>query len=417
MTRLTARGTSLVAVAVATYAVARVIGTWELYLLAVAFLSVVGVSWVLVLATARHLEVVRTVTPRWPVAGDPLLLSCRVRNGSFLPGLQVALAPAAGALGGSDLPLEVDSLGSRSERVATSGPWPARRGVYRLPAQVAVAEDPLGLVQSRRRLGDTLDLTVSPRLVHFASCALFADLGIRRGGGRRGLQPLDASEFRGVRPHVPGEALNRVDWKATAKAGSLMLRETEDATDSDVALLLDGAVSCVSGEPPETNFETAIQVIGSIADYALRSGHAVDLLLSENDWRPIRLSPDATSRRRLLAILAGAIPRGSSQPGPSLRALVADGRSLARRRDLTIVVLSLDRELVRSLVALQKEGRPVSVVHVADPSLASEASTAPSLNLRRLLSAAGVHYITVGGGDDLRTALSVRHEGRRAQAR
>ena len=48
---------------------------------------------------------------------------------------------------------------------------------------------------------------------------------MRHGGGRRRLPTLDASEFRGIRPHEPGEPLNRVDWKSTAKTGSLMLRE------------------------------------------------------------------------------------------------------------------------------------------------------------------------------------------------
>jgi len=416
MTRPTARGTALLAVAVATYMAARIVGTWELYLLAFAFLAAVGVSWVLVLATGRHLQVVRTVTPRQPVAGDPLLLSFRVRNGSLLPGLQVTLVDATGELGSRDRLIEVESLRSRSERVATSGPWPARRGIYRLPAQIAVAEDPLGLVRIRRRLGDTLDLTVSPRLAHLASCALFADMGARRGGGRRGLPSLDASEFRGIRPHNPGEPLNRVDWKATAKTGSLMLREMEDATDSDVTLLLNGAAPGVFGEPPETDFEVAVQAAGSMADCALRSGRAVALLLPENAWRPLRLSPDAKSRRRLLAILAGATSRGSSQLGTSLHALVADGRPLARTQNLTLVVLGLDRGLVHSLVSLQKGGLPVSVVHVADHSLVPTPSV-ESLDLRRSLSVAGVHYLALDRGDDLRAALSIRPEGRRARAR
>ena len=417
MTRPTARGVALLAVAVGAYLAARIVGTWELYFLAFAFLAAVGVAWVLVLATGRHLQVVRSVTPAQPVAGDPLLLSFLVRNGSALPGLQVTLVDATGELGGHDRPIEVESLGSRSERVAKSGPWPARRGVHRLPAPIAVAEDPLGLVRARRRLGDTLNLTVFPRLARLASCALYAGVGVRRAGRRRRLPTVAASELRGIRPHNPGEPLNRVDWKSTAKTGSLMLREMEEATDGGVALLLNGAAPCVLGEPPETTFEMAVQAAGSIADFALRSGHPVTLLLPDNEWRPIRLSSNAESRRRLLAILAGATPRGLTELGPSLRALVADGRRLARTRSLTLVVLSLDRGLVRALVALRGEGLPVSVVHVADRPLVAAGAAAESLDLGRSLSAAGVHYLAVGRGDDLRTALSMRPEGRYARAR
>jgi len=415
MTRPTARGTALLAVAAATYAAARIVGTWELYLLAFALLAAVIVTWVQVLAIGRRLDVTTSVTPRQPVAGDPLLLSFRVKSGSLLPGQQVTLLHATGELGGCDRPIHVESLGPRAQRVVTSGPWPARRGIHHLPALVAVAADPLGLVHVRRRLG-TMDITVSPRLVHLGSCALFPDMGVGEGGRRR-LPTLHGSEFRGIRPHSPGEPLNRVDWKATAKTGNLMLRETEDAANGDVTLLLNGAAPHVGGQPPETSFELAVQAAGSIADYALRAGHATTLLVPENEWRPIRLAPDANGHLRLLEILAGVTPRGLADLGPSLRALVADPRLFERTRMLTVVVLSLDRGLMRALIALQKQGLRVSVVHVPASSFVPAVSTAESSSLRLALSAAGVGYFAVSRGDDLRAALSIRSEDRRARGR
>ena len=126
MTRPTPRGAALVAVAVATYVAARILGTWDLYVLALAFTALVCVSWGLVEAGARRLEVTRDVTPSAPVAGDLLLFSFRVKSGSSLPGLQVTLYEATGGLDGSDRPLEVETLGGRSGRTVTS--LPARRG-------------------------------------------------------------------------------------------------------------------------------------------------------------------------------------------------------------------------------------------------------------------------------------------------
>jgi uncharacterized protein (DUF58 family) len=414
MTRPTARGASVLVVAAATYLAARIVGTWELYLLAFALLAAVVVTWVQVRAIGRRLQVTRAVTPRQPVAGDPLLLSFRVKSESLVPGQQVTLLHADGSLGGPDRPLHVESLGSRGERVVKSGPWPARRGVHHLPALVAVAEDPLGFVEVRRSMS-TLDVVVPPRLVHLGSCALFADRGV--GGSSHRLPTLRGSEFRGIRPHNPGEPLNRVDWKATAKTGSLMLRETEDAGDGGVTLLLNGAEPHVTGEPPETNFELAIQAAGSIADYALRAGHATTLLLPEQHWRPLRLAPDAKGHVRLLEVLAGAAPRGLPQLGGSLCALISGGRLLERTRMLLLVVLALDGGLVRELIALQRVGLRASVVHVAAGSFGSAASAGESSNLRLALSAAGVGYLSLGRGDDLRAALSIPGENRRARVR
>ena len=82
-----------------------------------------------------------------------------------------------------------------------------------------------------------------------------------------------------------------MDWKSTAKTGSLMLREMEAATDDDLTLLLNGAAADVAGELPDTTFEVAVQAAGAMAAYSLRSGHSVNLLLPENGWRPVRLSP------------------------------------------------------------------------------------------------------------------------------
>jgi len=417
MTRPTARGIALLAVAGATYLAARILGTWELYFLAFAFLATVGLCWMLVLATGRRLEVIRTVSPAQPVAGDPLVFRFRVTNGSLLPGLQVTLVAATGGLIGHDGSIDVESLGARSERVATSGSRPARRGVYRLPPYIAVAEDPLGLVRARRRFGETLALTVPPRLVHLPSCDLYAGVGDRGAGRRRRLPAVDATEFRGIRPHNPGEPLNRVDWKSTAKTGSLMLRELESATDGGLTVLLNGAGSQLVGEAPDTNFEVGVQAAGSIADCALRAGHPVTLLLPDDKWLPIRLSPHAESRRRLLALLAAAAPRGLSELGPSLRALAGGARKDARTRSLTLIVLRLDRSLVRAVAALREEGLPVAVVHVADDRRETAASAGEDRDLRRSLVASGVRYLPVSRVEDLCAALSARPEARRARVR
>ena len=221
-------------------------------------------------------------------------------------------------------------------------------------------------------------------------------------------------EFRGIRPHEPGEPLNRVDWKSTAKTGSLMLREMEAATDDEVTLLLDGAAADVAGDGPDTTFEIAVQAAGAMAAYELRSGHSVTLLLPDRGWRPMRLSPDAKGLRRLLGALAETGPNGLSRLGPSLRAIVADRRPHARSRVVTLVVLKLDDGLVNALVRLRATGLPVSIVHVVDEPAADSPE---ARGLRRSLTAAGIRYVPVGRTDDLHLALSAGPVGRHALVR
>ena len=418
MVRPTARGVALLAVAVGTYLAARVVGTWELYLLSFTFLAAVLVSWLLVLASGRKLRATRSLTPDQATAGDQLLLSFRVKNGSLSPGLQVTLPDAAGDLSVNRRQIEFESLGPRAERAFTVGPEAARRGVHHLPVLEARAEDPLGLVRTRRHLGEALDVVVYPRLVQLDSCVLFADMGARGQHGRRGPATVGASEFRGVRPHYPGEPLSHVDWKSTAKTGNLMMREMDDPTSGDITLLLDGTASRVTGVPPDTNFELAVQAVGSVADYALRAGRSVNLLLHETGWRQTRLSPDTDGHRRLLEALARATPHTTWQLGPSLRTLLADGGRLPRTRMVTLVVLSLDRELVRPLLALRQKGVHLSLIHAEAGSFAPTPPPRESPELLLSLASAGVLCLTLRRGDDLRSALSLRRaESRHARLR
>ena len=264
---------------------------------------------------------------------------------------------------------------------------------------------------------------MAPRLDELASCAPCAAVGVRHGGGRRRLPTRDAWEFHGVRPHIPGEP-NRVDWKSTAKTGSLMLREMEAASEDDLTVLLSGAAACDSGQTPDSGFEMAVRAAGSMAAFTLRSGHGVSLLLPERAWKPVRLTPGAASRRRLLGVLAEVEPQGPSRLGPSLQSVVG-GRTRLLRGALVLVVLCLDAGLVDALRRLRGQGVPVSVVHVTGDAHGAtggdaagrRAVPAPDAELQLALAAAGVRYVRLQPADDLRAALGAGSSRRLVRAR
>jgi uncharacterized protein (DUF58 family) len=416
MARPTARGWGLVLVAAGIYLAARVVGTWELYLLAVAFAAAVLVSWLLVSFSSRRLAVTRLITPAQPLAGDRLAVTFRLDQAPPLPGLQVVLRGVAGDLGAGDEELEFDALGLRRTRAA-AGPWTARRGVHRLPPMPADMDDPLGLAHTQRLLGEARELVVYPRLVALSSCVLFGGDGRRREQSRRGLPAGGATEFRGIRPHTPGESLDHIDWKATAKWGSLMLRELDDPASGGVTVLLAGSAGQVLGQEPDTNYELAVQAAGALAGYALRAGRQVTLVLGGRDWRRTRLAPGVAGQEQLLERLARSEPHQTQRLGASLHTLLAgaDGR---RAGLVVLVVLALDRDLVRAAAAQRREGVALAVVHVDGqsfsapppaPAAAPAAVTAPPDEQRALLlslQTAGVQCVGLAHGADLSTALS-----------
>jgi uncharacterized protein (DUF58 family) len=203
-----------------------------------------------------------------------------------------------------------------------------------------------------------------------------------------------------------------VDWKSTAKIGSLMLREMDDPTSGDVTLLLDGTAARVVGQPPQSNYELAVQAAGSVADFALRAGRTVNLLFHEERWRQDRLMPDANGRRQLLESLAAAVPDARTPLQYSLRRLGANGGRLLRTQILAVAALSLDDELARALIALRREGAQVSVISIVPGSFvagADAAGTAAVQSQAALISLAsrGVLCLSVNQGDDLHSALAI----------
>ena len=77
----TGRGLALLAAGGAAYLAARMLGTWELYLLAVGLAVAPLLAWLLVAVTTRKLRGRREIGPEQPVAGDPVKAVEIVRTG------------------------------------------------------------------------------------------------------------------------------------------------------------------------------------------------------------------------------------------------------------------------------------------------------------------------------------------------
>jgi uncharacterized protein (DUF58 family) len=449
----TLRGYALLALAAATYIAARIVGTWELYLFAFAFLAAFVLSWLSVIATGRKLSATRVIMPERPVAGDEPELVVTLKNASLLPGPELTLRNQLGGMSEDELEIEVEGMAPRGTQVLRGYTGRVNRGVHIVPRAEVVAEDRLGLSRSLHKISEPLTVTVLPRIVRLDSCALYPDIGLRHDwNGRQGLSAFGASEFRGIRPHQPGEPLSHIDWKSTAKTGNLMIREMDEPAGADVTLLLDGTADRLQGEAPDSNFELAVRVAGSLADYVLRANRGVSLLCHERTWRQHRLTADGNGRRALLQALAETKPNAGGPLVNALRHLRTDGPYLLHSQSITVVSISVDRHLVRALHQLQDDGAKLAFVYISGGGFATRASGEKSALLPFLppspqsddpreasatqsgsthasgtlspetrallmsLSTSGIPCLTIERGDDLARRLSLTQRTRRSGA-
>lgn len=173
-------------------------------------------------------------------------------------------------------------------------------GTVTLPGPAVVATDPLGLFEQPITTNASAAVTVDPRAprnVHVGAggepiAAAFGEHESGRIGA--GLEPAE------IRRYVPGEAVRRMDWKATARRGEPYVREFEVETDRVTALVLDHRSSMAAGTPDETKFDHGREVALAFADSARALGDPLGCYSVGTDGLTASFDPDTGQSRQLV---------------------------------------------------------------------------------------------------------------------
>ena len=253
----------------------RVVGTYELYLAALALVLLLVVSGGLMLLSgagwhSQPLPATETGRRRRPrdrahPAREPLAPPHRRPLG------RRSLWPWSA---GDDLSVDFGPLAPRGGRTRIGGPTcRVRRGSSTfLPSRVTLVR-PAGPVRVGRAVRErSSSLVVLPRIAALRSCVFFGARDPGEGRRLRSARAHGSYEFRGVRPHQPGEPLNRIHWKSTARIGRTHAarvrrpgrdrREPSSWTDTRAA----------SWAGPRRHVRGRRRGAGSIGDYLLREG-------------------------------------------------------------------------------------------------------------------------------------------------
>ena len=148
-----------------------------------------------------------------------------------------------------------------------------------------------------------------------------------------------------------------------------MVKELEDSPRDEVAVLLDGDPAGVAGSPPDSSFDVAVRVAGSILLAQVRRGRRCVLLLNTAGREMQVVSSDGPEWQRALELLAAAEPDARSPAADAARS--ADGPA-ARSLELVVVTSRVERTLVDRLLERALTRRPVALVHVEAESFAGE---------------------------------------------
>ena len=170
-----------------------------------------------------------------------------------------------------------------------------------------------------------------------------------------------------VRPYAPGDSMNRIHWRSTARHGEIQVKEFDLEQTADAWIILDLQRSVQAGRGEESTTEAAIRAAASIADKALTENRAVGMTI--NAGRTAYLPADRGGRQhqKIMQLLA-AVDADSSTP--LVETLIASVGRLRRGMTAVIITASLDPSWVRPLAALRTRGVACVVVTLDAPAYA-----------------------------------------------
>jgi uncharacterized protein (DUF58 family) len=208
------------------------------------------------------------------------------------------------------------------------------------------------------------ELLVLPKVFPLVLGPLASQQLLGATAARRLLSP-DPLRTVGARAYSPGDPLRLVDWRSTARRGSLMVRELEPSSAPCVELVLNVRIEAPHAdriEPDELEF--AMSVTASLAAHACRRGSPVGLCANTVS-RAVPLALPASSAPSQLPLVLEALARASSRPNATLAQLLRARSSLRQASSLIVVSEHIDAGVWRELTLLKRSGRSVLVVLTA----------------------------------------------------
>jgi uncharacterized protein (DUF58 family) len=252
---------------------------------------------------------------------------------------------------------------------------PTRRG-DRPAAQVTVRSiGPLGLAGRQRGLQAPWTVRALPPFAsrrHLPSrLARLRDLD-----GRQALLVRGAgTEFDSLRAYVAGDDVRSIDWRATARAGGVVVRTWRPERDRHVLLVLDVGRTAATRVGDAPRLDASLDAALLLGALAVRAGDRVDLLAID---RTVRADVRRSTPTELLPAFVNAM--ATLEPAlveTDYRRLVSEATARAGRSSLVVLLTGLEAApvaegLVPVLGPLLRR-HTVLVAAVADPSVATMA--------------------------------------------
>ena len=208
----------------------------------------------------------------------------------------------------------------------------------------------------------------------------------------------DASPFLGAgieyvqsRPYTWGDPIRSIDWRVTARTGTVYVKEYEAQRRMPCYLLIDTSASMMVGSHAKTKYEIALHIAGGLALACLDRVSPVGILgVGE---RKLRVEPSLSKDQIMQWLLL--LRRFRYDEGTQLTSRILELAPRLRSRALIVVLSDMHEEAaVQSLKRLAGV-HDVALLHLLDPA---EDGVRGAGFLRAAEAESGKRFVTTGRG-------------------
>lgn len=238
--------------------------------------SVVGLSYAYAKVLENNLQIERLELRLRAYKHQKVTVRLRIANRSSLPMPYLLVTDNPGSLYTGHGNHRLLQLHAREEARLVYTIKAMNRGFYRIgPVNVRFA-DPLGLFPVSKTIFLEARLVVYPRVYP-------VELTVRHGVPAGSITAAsrvyeDPTRYRSVREYVPGDEIRRVNWKATARLGSLYSTEWLPTLNVPVLILLNLTASDFAQRNRFHHVERTIDAAASLTHYLAERGQEIGLV-------------------------------------------------------------------------------------------------------------------------------------------
>jgi uncharacterized protein (DUF58 family) len=245
-------------------------------------------AWLLgaMLTPRLRLETLRTVRPQRATTDEEAEITLSfVNRGPSLPYLAVRddLPPGTARTAGENgalVPFPAGADGELHYRLA------APRGAHRLRRLLVTSWGWLPLYPTTDVIEDESDLLVLPTASALPSLSIRPRRTLVYSGIVKASTGGPGVEFFGCREYEPGDDMRRINWRAFARHGQLIVNEFEQERIADVNVILDARAGVHRNSGPIASFDASVHAAATMAGHFLDRGNYVGLLIYGDtlDW-------------------------------------------------------------------------------------------------------------------------------------